>query len=199
MNENSRAVARSRVTAALIWVFGALMVALLAIRGLRAPDGVSIGLLIGAGIVGAGFLVGTILEFMRRRRSRAISSVLEKLDRPSTIAFLWPSGVAALERLGWQPLGGFLMSVPVVGISIDSQALTVWEHGRSVPTFAIPRSRIRRVGSGTRFESLRSRRVITLEVDSRGRTIELVLNPRTVTHRELDKASIDGLVRAFGY
>jgi hypothetical protein len=184
-------------TAIVIWLVGALLLIAVVIRGLRAPDAVGVGILVAVSLLVPAFTIGIAIAAARRRRTKRLVGVMGKHVRSGTVAFLWPPALNALDRLGWRPTAGSLLSVPVVGISLDETNFSIWEYSSSAPTFTLSTSDVVSVKAGHIFEGLMNRGAIFLEIKSSGRNVRLALNPRTDSHRELTEEQRTRLSLAF--
>lgn len=176
----------SKWTALGIFTSGSVGLALLVYRGLRAPaDALPGAIVITLAILvpACAILIG-ILAVRRRRTKQLVEVMGEHLDA-GMVAFLWPPAKKALDGLGWRPVAGFLLSVPVVGVSLDESGLSVWEYSSPRPSMTLPLSDVVTVRDGSMFEGLLNRGAIFIEIRHPGRNVKLALNPRTGSHREL--------------
>jgi hypothetical protein len=176
----------NKTTAFGIFSGGATLLVLLVYRGLRAPaEAIPGAILIAVTISVLASAIFIPIAVVRRRRTRRLVEVMGEHIDTGMVAFLWPPAHKALDGFGWRPVAGFLLSVPVVGISLDESGLSVWEYSSQRPTMTLPLSDVVTVRDGSMFEGLLNRGAIFIEIRRLGRNVKLALNPRTGSHREL--------------
>lgn len=99
--------------------------------------------------------------------------------------FVYPTVKTSLERLGWRLHGPAYLSIPAVGVSIGSSAISFWEAGTPTPTLILKASDILSATVGRVSDGYRDHPAVQLTLHTTSRDDELKLNLRNARHRNI--------------
>jgi len=107
------------------------------------------------------------------------------------IIFVYPPAKIQLGRRGWRLHGSAFASIPAIGVSLESDALTFWEAGADGPTLTLPASQIESARVGRVSDGYRDHPAIELKLYTTDRSDRLQLNLRDARHRNLSHAALN--------
>ena len=135
----------------------------------------------------------SVVATLRRRKSSRTWDLMLLDDPDSThfITLVYPTVKAQLGRLGWSLHKSAYLSIPAIGVGIDSTSVTFWEAGVASPTLTLTASDIASVTVGPVSDGYRNHPAIQLRLNTPNRSNVLHLNLRDVRHRNLSPAEMN--------
>jgi len=172
---------------------GGLIVWLIVRNSPQASDPLLPWIVLGLPTLAVTTIFMSVLVTLRRRKSSRTWELMLRDDPDSThfITFVYPTVKAQLGRLGWRLHKSAYLSIPAIGVGIDSTSVTFWEAGVASPTLTLTASDIASVTAGPVSDGYRNHPAMQLRLNTSNRSNALNLNLRNVRHRNLSPAEMN--------